>query len=212
MKQGTFIIGVVRLKISNTRKAEGVHFLEGVIYKGMYWYVLFVLTGYEQMVASEISRTWLLDGLKPFVPTYDAYFKRLGKVSVEKRQWVPGYVFLESPTRGLDFYLSVKPYVNRSEYALKILRHGVGNLDHNFELNEKEYDFLKKFFNNEYCVEMSRGLIEGNKIVITEGPLVGHEGLIKRIDRHKMEVVIEAQFLNASRELKVGLEIVKRLP
>ena len=178
----------------------------------MYWYVLFVLTGYEQRVLSEISRTWLLDGLSPFVPMYDARFRRSGKVYLEKRQWTPGYVLLQSPTRGLDFYLSVKPFINRSEYALKILRHGTGNLDNNFEMSEKECDFLKKFFNNEHCVEMSKGFIEGNNIVITEGPLVGHEGLIMRIDRHKMEAIIEAQFFGAVRELKVGLEIVKKLP
>lgn len=177
----------------------------------MYWYVLFVMTGYEHKTVKEISRTWLKEGLTPFVPMYDARFRRAGKVILEKRRLIPGYVFLESPMRGLDFYLSVRPLISRSEYALKLLRHGTGNLNHNFEMNEAEGSFLQKIFNHEYCVEMSKGIIEGTTVKVTSGPLEGHEGLITKVNRHKMQAEITMAFMNASRKFKVGLEVVEKI-
>jgi len=178
----------------------------------MYWYVLFVLTGYEQRVANEITHTWPIDGIKPFVPMYDARFRRAGKVILEKRRWTPGYVLVESPQKGLDFYLSIKPFIARSEYTLRMLRNGAIHLDESFEMDSREYALLQKLMNNEQCVEMSKGLIEGAKVIVTDGPLLGHEGLIKKINRHKMEATIHANFMGSLRELTVGLEIIQKTP
>lgn len=138
------------------------------------------MTGYEQEVVKEISCTWLKDDLKPFIPMYDARFRKAGKVVSEKRRLMPGYVFLESPRSGVDFYLSVRSLISRSEHALKLLRHGTGNLDHNFEMNETECAFLQKLLSHKHCVEMSKGFIEGDKVIVSEGSLVGLEDLVKK--------------------------------
>ena len=44
-----------------------------------------------------------------------------------------------------------------------------------------------------------------------EGPLVGMEGMIKRIDRHKRMAVLEVELFNRISEVKVGLEIVEKV-
>ena len=159
----------------------------------------------------EIFHVWKIDGLQPYVPMYDARFRKAGKVLLERRRSMPGYVFIESPARGKEFYLSVNQLIRRSERSLKLLRNGVGYLDQYFEMNASEHDILKKLFNNERCIEMSQGFIEETAIEVTDGPLVGLEGLIKKVDRHKMEAIIEVEFMGAVREMTVGLEIVKRL-
>jgi len=178
----------------------------------LYWYVLFVMTGYEPKVASEIFRSLPSSAVHPFIPMYEARFKKAGVFIPEKRRLAPGYVFLQSPMRGSDFYLFIKPYIAHSEYALKLLRHGVGNQDHNFEMSEAEQMFMQTFLNDDYFVEMSEGFIKGTTVFITDGPLVGLEGSIKKINRHKMEAVVEATFMGSVRELIVGLEIVAKLP
>ena len=178
----------------------------------MAWYSLFVMTGYEHEVLDIISRTWHVDGLRPFVPMYDTRFRKLGKVLSEKRRWIPGYVFLESEDNGLDFYLKVKPLISRTEKALKLLRYGVsGHFDLSFEMQENERVFLQKLLNDEQCVDMSQGYIKGTSIIITDGPMVGLEGLIKKVNRHKMEATIEASLFGDLRDVKVGLEIVAKL-
>ena len=177
----------------------------------MAWYTLFVMTGYEHAVASTISRSWRIDGLRPFVPMFDARFRKAGKVLSEKRRLIPGYIFIESELSGLDFYLQVKPHIVRTEKALKLLSYGDGHADSSFEMLEAEHSFLNEFLNNEQCVEMSHGYMKGTSVVVTDGPMVGHEGLIKKVNRHKMEATIEMFLLGSVREVTVGLEVVSKL-
>jgi len=178
----------------------------------MAWYALFVMTGQEHKVASTISRYWQIDGLRPFVPMFDARFKKANKVLSEKRRWIPGYVFLESEMSGIELYMQIKPHVSRTESALKLLRYGTGNTDLSFEIQETERNFLQQLLNDEQCVEMSHGYIKGTSIVVTDGPMVGMEGLIKKVNRHKMEAVIDAFMFGNIREVTIGLEIVSKLP
>ena len=177
----------------------------------MPWYTLFVRTGYEHYVMNQISTAWQVDGLNPFVPMYGARFKKGGRIISEKKRCAPGYVFIESAMRGIEFYISVKPYVYLSQNSFKVLRYGNSNLDQSFEMKEGEQVILEKLLNDERCVEMSKGLFEGESVSVIEGPLVGMEGLIKRVNRHKMEAIVEFEMMSAKREILVGLEIIGRL-
>ena len=173
-------------------------------------YVLFVKTGYEKNVIHEISNTWGIDRIEPFAPMYDARFRKAGRILVEKRQCFPGYVFMESEVGGLDFYLSVRSYVWKSEYVLRFLREGGSDSNQRFSLDENESTLLQKLLNNERCIEMSKGFIEGNKVIVSEGPLNGLEGIIKKANRHKMEAIIEVNMMGAVRCVTVGLEVIER--
>ena len=177
----------------------------------MAWYVLFVMTGYEHKVANIVSRHWRIDGLRPFVPMFDARFRKAGVVLSEKRRWIPGYVFLESEMSGLELYLKIKPYVSRTENALKLLRYGNGYMGSSFEMQEGDRAFLDKLLNEEHCVEMSQGYIKGTSIIVTEGPMIGLEGLIKKVNRHKMLATIEASIFGDIREITIGLEIISKI-
>jgi len=177
----------------------------------MYCYVLFVKTGYEHRVADEIFYNWQIKDVSVFVPMHDASFKKAGKVFLEKRLSMPSYVFIESPMRGQEFYLSAMHSILRSEHSIKLLKNGHGYDDLCFEMAADEYDILEKLINKDSCIEMSQGVIEGTRVVVTNGPLSGFEGLIKRINRHKMEAIINIGFMGTVREMKVGLEIVKKM-
>ena len=175
-------------------------------------YVVFVKTGYEHKVANEITCIWQVGDIRPFVPTYEACFRKSGKVFLERRRLMPGYVFIESSMCGQDFYLSVVHSIKRSEYSLKLLRNGCEHWDSNFEMNSDDYVLIKKLINDSSCIEMSQGFIKRAKIVVTNGPLTGAEGLIKKINRHKMEAAIDIRFMGTVREMTVGLEIIKSVP
>lgn len=47
--------------------------------------------------------------------------------------------------------------------------------------------------------------------MITDGPMIGRESQIKRIDRHKMIAIVEIELMGAKREMKLGLEIIKKI-
>lgn len=73
-----------------------------------------------------------------------------------------------------------------------------------------ERSFIESFTNNQHIIETSTGFIEGDKIIITEGPLVGHESQIKRIDRHKKIAELDISMFGQIRKIKVSCEILTK--
>jgi transcriptional antiterminator NusG len=178
----------------------------------MYWYTLFVKTGKEHHVASQIPLVLGRYNFNPFVPMYDAYFRKGGRIISEKKLCTPGYVFIESSIRGVEFYTLFKPFVVHSQNSFKVLRYGNDILDQSFEMKEEERSILDRLINNERCIEMSQGFIVGNSVTVVEGPLIGLEGFIKKVFRHKMKAIVEFEIMGAKREVTVGLEIASRTP
>lgn len=59
-------------------------------------------------------------------------------------------------------------------------------------------------------VEMSVGVIEGDKVMVIDGPLKGHEALISKVDRHKRCACLDMRMFGRTKTIKVGLEIVRK--
>ena len=173
---------------------------------------MYVKTGREHYVVDEIINSRLLYGTKSFIPTYDVKFKKSGNYIMERRKLFSGYVFVESEINGIDFYMMVKPFINNSQNVLKLLRYGTdyeGNLS--FQVKDSEKEMYLGLYNEEFCVEISKGLIVGDRIKITKGPLVGHGSIIKNINRHKMQAKVEIEFMGCLREITIELEVVEKL-
>ncbi len=73
-----------------------------------------------------------------------------------------------------------------------------------------EPPYMKKLCQKDNLVVMSKGIIKDGKPIITNGPLKGHEELIRRIDRHKRIVDIEIPLGAWKTQVTVGLEIYKK--
>ena len=56
--------------------------------------------------------------------------------------------------------------------------------------------------------DFTRLLTMGDRVVVTEGPLVGREALIKRVNRHKSLAILELRICGRTVAIKVGLGIV----
>jgi transcriptional antiterminator NusG len=54
------------------------------------------------------------------------------------------------------------------------------------------------------------GVIEGDRIIVTKGPLQGFESLIKKIDRHKRKATIEITLMGLPLAVDVGLEVISK--
>jgi len=174
-------------------------------------FVLFVKTGYEEKVLKEMASIWSFDeSLRPFVPMFDSRFRKGGKILSEKRRWMPGYVFVESELTGMDFSSLSRPLILWSEHALKLLRYGNSFLDISYEMKSDEHKSFQRLFGEKDCVDMSKGFIDGDKILVTEGALVGLEGSIKRINRHKMLAHVEIEMFGATRITEFGLEVISK--
>ena len=77
-------------------------------------------------------------------------------------------------------------------------------------LTEKEQRFIQRLGGNGYVVEMSEGIIEQSKVRVTSGPLMGMEGYIRKIDRHKRKAWLELELFGRKQTVQVGLEVVSK--
>ena len=77
-------------------------------------------------------------------------------------------------------------------------------------LSPAEEELMRKLGDEEHVTRMSYGIIEGDKITVTDGPLKGLEGLIRRIDRHKRQCIVETEMFGQRSKMTVGIEIVSK--
>ena len=59
-------------------------------------------------------------------------------------------------------------------------------------------------------IEMSKGVIEGGRVIAIHGPLKGREARIVRINLHKRLAWVDIDMFGCSKTIRVGLEIVSK--
>lgn len=116
----------------------------------------------------------------------------------------PGYLYVEtSDVEKLALLLRRVPAFTKL----------LGNNEVFIPLNDDEVAWLNAFTGDERrVVEMSEGILEGSKVIVLRGPLMGHEAESKRIDRHRRTAELEIRMLGRVKTIRLGLEIVSKSP
>ncbi|HOA42680.1 MAG TPA: antiterminator LoaP [Bacillota bacterium] len=166
------------------------------------WYVIQVLTGSEQAMCQN-----LIDLLDEelyehcFVPMAERQRRKDGKYVTIREPLFPGYLFIVS-----DHIEEINAALWKIAKFKRILRAGTALVP----LYLEEVETFRSLTDEAFNITMSRGLIVGQAITVTEGPLKGYEGWIKKIDRHKRTAYIEVPFLGTKTRIRVPLEIVEK--
>lgn len=167
------------------------------------WYVIQTMAGQEDQVRCLMEK--LVDRelfQELFVPRYEV-MKRIRGLWIKRVEvLLPGYVFVVAKDPGrLKAALRGVPRFTRL----------LGNDDMFTPLDDREIAFINAFTQpGKRMVELSTGIIEGDEVVILNGPLMGHQGLISKIDRHKRLAYLEIEMLGRKKNVKLGLEIVAK--
>lgn len=167
------------------------------------WYVMQVRTGSEENIRIQCERVIdkkILE--RSFIPYYQQKKRFQGKWHIQENILFPGYVFLIARNPEL-LVQSLREVIGLTKL--------IGTGDEIVPLSEEETNFLLKMGRDEQVVELSTGIIENDKVRIQNGPLVGMEGYIKKIDRHKRQAVLEVEMFGRLVEMKVGVEIVEKI-
>lgn len=77
-------------------------------------------------------------------------------------------------------------------------------------VNPAEQELLERLGGTEHIIELSKGYRSNNKLVVTEGPMMGLEDLVKWSDRHKRMARLEIMLLGQPTEITLGVEIVEQ--
>lgn len=168
------------------------------------WYAVWVRTGCEDKLL-KLCRKHLCDPQiieDCFIPRYERAWKENGKWGKKEEILFPGYLFLVSEQpEALTKALKVIP-----EFA-KVL----GDEEGPIPLYDQEVEFLQKYTNRDHVLEMSTGILVGEQLVVTDGPLKDYKGKVVHIDRHKRMVTLEVEFFGRTVKLKVGLEVIRKV-
>lgn len=166
------------------------------------WYVVQVRTGTEESIRRQCEKQIdenVLEGC--FVPYYEEQRRMRGKWTTLRKVLFPGYVFVITG-EAEELYKKLKMITGLT----KLL--GTGR--EIVPISEDEQTFLRKFCGKEQVAVMSEGIIEGSQVRVTSGPLLGMEGYIRRIDRHKRKAWLEMELFGRKQMIQAGLEVVAK--
>lgn len=167
------------------------------------WYAVQVETGREETVREYFHR--LVDRSvynEIFVIRFNRMKKFYGKWHKESSVMFPGYIFIDTDTPEPAYEELKKVPVFTSllgrdkQYFVPIER-------------SKE-ELFRSMVDDNHEIAISTGLIEGDKVIITDGPLAGKEAMIKKINRHKRIAILNVTMFGESVGVTVGLEIVEK--
>lgn len=125
-----------------------------------------------------------------FVLTYDKMRRYEGAWHVERKELFPDYVFLES---------------SKSSEESEARQYGAF-----FQLDRETEALLKSLCGEAHHLKMSRGVIRNGVTKVLEGPLLGRESQIRKIDRHKRLARVEISAEGVFGYVPAGLEIVEK--
>lgn len=182
------------------RVAAGLHRDKGNV---MRIYAIQVASGQEAKV-EELIRCFVDESMigEIFVPRFEAMRRWKGEWHKRAERLAPGYLFVEThDAEKLALQLHRVPAFTKM----------LGNNEVFIPLNDEEVAWLNAFTGNDRrVIEMSEGIVEGSKVVVLRGPLVGHEAEIKRIDRHRRMAELKVSMLGRMKTIRLGLEIISK--
>ena len=162
-------------------------------------------TGHEEFAIRDVVADFSKDTVKPFIPTIIKPFKKSGIVQYETQLLFPGYIFVETKLLNNEFVQIINKTIYSSKHLVKLLTYGTDDV----ALKEDERRILESIWDKEkHQISSSKGVLKNNRITIIDGPLMGMESKIKKINRHKMQAMVEVELLNKVENVMVGLEII----
>ena len=166
------------------------------------WYVMQVRTGSEENIRLQCEARISRDVMERcFIPYYEERRRIRGEWITVKKILFPGYVFLITENIDELFF-----QLREVSGLTKLL----GTGEDVIPLTETETAFLQRFGGEDQIVEMSEGIIEKSRIRILSGPLMGMEGQIRKIDRHKRKAWLEVEMFGRIQQVEVGLEVAMK--
>ena len=167
------------------------------------WYVIQVPTGKETVMCQIIQRVAGKGVLKEcFTPRFATEKKIKGQWVSAESLLLSGYVIAVT-----DDAVALYERLKNVHAFTRLLASG----DSFCPLDEDDRAWLSAFTKEgDRVVPMSKGFMEGDKIVVFSGPLKGREGCITSVNRRKSVAYIELDMCGRRVKTRIGLGIVRK--
>lgn len=166
------------------------------------WYVIQVINGREDVMRERIERMVPASAMQElFYPQFQTEIKVHGKWVRTTKPLFPGYLICDTADPR-----TVQQCLLRMDDFARVLAQ-----DGQFVPLAKEETQLFAFTHKgDRVVPMSEALKDGDQVVVTAGPLLGHEGLIKTINRRKSTAFLELDLCGRRVTTRVGLAVLSK--
>lgn len=166
-------------------------------------FVVQVISGQEDKAAALIAKIAQGAVEDCFVPKREVAHRKSGQWHRILEKLFPGYVLVQTTAPE-----QVREALGRVPAFTRMLT-SAG--DTCLSLTADEVAWIISTTNvDTHVVEMSEGVIEGDRVMVIRGPLKGHEARITRIDRHKRLAWVDMNMFGRNKTIRVGLEIVSK--
>ena len=165
------------------------------------WYVIQVINGREDVVRERIERMVPASAMRElFYPQYQTEIKVHGEWVNTTKPLFPGYLICDTADPR-----TVQQYLLRMDDFARVL-----SQDGQFvPLAKEEVQLIGSFTHRgDRVVPMSEALKDGDQVVVTAGPLLGREGLIKDVNRRKNTAYLEVDLCGRRVTTRVGLAVL----
>lgn len=166
-------------------------------------FVVQAIGGQEDRAAALIAK--LAQGAVEdcFVPKREVMHRKSGQWHHTLEKLFPGYVFVQTSAPG-----QVREALGRVPAFTRMLTLAG---DTCLPLTVDEVAWINAVTDvDTHVMEISEGVIEGDRVIVTRGPLKGLEAQIARIDRHKRLAWMDMNMFGRHKTIRVGLEIVSK--
>ena len=174
--------------------------------------ILYVRTGSEEKLLSLLKKNLNTEEYFPFCPVKETPYRRKGVINKNRKHLFPGYIFIQTNIEACSISEKLGltlMKISQHKNIYKLLHYGEDKKD--VVVREKERRNWERLFDSNFCITGSVGFIEGEKIRVTSGALVGMESRITKINRHKREAVVEIEMMGAVRKVTLMLEVITKI-
>ena len=151
----------------------------------MNWYVLFVLSQYEDSFCEYLKKCPEIEAFSAKMEYY-----RKDRDRIEIKSAFPGYIFVLSKKNQREFNEWLQK-LELKKGLIKQLKYKEAQA-----LRPEEIKILEQFLDEEHIFRMSYGYLKEKRLVIEEGPLKGFDDYITKYDKRHRLAGLDLYFLD----------------
>ncbi|ASB52650.1 MULTISPECIES: antiterminator LoaP [Bacillus amyloliquefaciens group] len=167
----------------------------------MKWYVAHVETGKEEQTCMFLKKEFSeLSDMRVLVPKKTMYDKNKGNIRKKNHRLFPGYLFINTLMDMKKYYQIIS-----TPNVYKVLSN---KGDYFTPLPEYEINPLLRLLGENETIAASKVFIEESKVIVKGGPLLGLEGIIKKVNKRQKRAKILLELYNEERLVDVSIDIL----
>lgn len=166
----------------------------------MNWYIMHVEPEHVEEVLLFFHKQKDLDA---FMPMMEKWHTHQGVKKFIPTMMYPEYLFIKTNLSHEQFQQRYQDLLTSIQRFAHLLQ-----MEDVMALTEEEQALFEQMFRSNDVIYHSTGDIINSDLVIKEGPLLGLEQKIKRIDRHKRLAFLDCDLLGKT--MKVPLEVIRK--